>query len=181
MLGVPTIGTHSWKHIQKETVTLVGPMTHEESLQIRNNRLSIPVTVSGIQSHSKTSKCMIMYNDPRLGVQCMVRTLGECLAVTVHSKSRRPVALSWRRCNSCDDSASAYELPPATYNNLQVSESTDRAGTQNTRKGTPSHAHTLQGAAKVPKVVFNYTNIQMVQCKYHSRPAANLITVTGGI
>ena len=64
MLGVPTVGTHSWKRIQEETVTLVGPMTLEESLQIRNNRLSTPATVSGIHSHSKTSKCMIMYNLP---------------------------------------------------------------------------------------------------------------------
>ena len=64
MLEVPTVGTHSWKRIQEETVTLVGPMTLEESLQIRNNRLSILVTVSGIHSHSKTSKCMIMYNLP---------------------------------------------------------------------------------------------------------------------
>ena len=62
MLRVPTVGTHSWKRIQRETVTLVGPMTLKESLQIRNNRLSIPVTVLGIHSHSKTSKCMIMYN-----------------------------------------------------------------------------------------------------------------------
>ena len=62
MLGVPTVGTHSWKRIQRETVTLVGPMTLQESLQIRNNRLSIPVTVSGIHSHLKTSKYMTMYN-----------------------------------------------------------------------------------------------------------------------
>ena len=64
MLEVPTVGTHNWKRIQEETVTLVGPMTLEESLQIRNNRLSIPVTVSGIHSHSKTSKYMIIYNLP---------------------------------------------------------------------------------------------------------------------
>ena len=51
MLEVPTVGTHSWKRIQEETVALVGTMTLEESLQIRNNRLSIPVTVSGIHSH----------------------------------------------------------------------------------------------------------------------------------
>ena len=69
MLGVPTVGTHSWKRIQRETVTLVGPMTLEKSLQIRNNRLSTPVTVSGMHSHSKTSKCMIMYNYPHPGVQ----------------------------------------------------------------------------------------------------------------
>ena len=62
MLRVPTVGTHSWKRIQEETVTLVGPMTLKESLQIRNNRLSTPVTVSGIHSHSKTSKYIIMYN-----------------------------------------------------------------------------------------------------------------------
>ena len=49
---------------KEETVTLVSPMTLEESLQIRNNRLSIPVTVSGIHSHSKTSKYMTMYNLP---------------------------------------------------------------------------------------------------------------------
>ena len=40
----------------------MGPMTLEESLQIRNNRLSIPVTVSGIHSHLETSKYMTMYN-----------------------------------------------------------------------------------------------------------------------
>ena len=62
MLRVPTVGTHNWKRIQEETVTLVGPMTLEESLQIRNNRLSTPVTVSGIHSNSKTRKYMIMYN-----------------------------------------------------------------------------------------------------------------------
>ena len=69
MLRVPMVGTHSWKRSKQETVTLVGPMTLEESLQIRNNRLSTPVTVLGIHSHSKTSKCMIMYNYPRPGVQ----------------------------------------------------------------------------------------------------------------
>ena len=30
------------------------------------------------------------------------------------------------------------------------------------RVGKNEHAHTLQGAAKFPKVVFNYTNSQMV-------------------
>ena len=74
MLRVPTVRTHSWKRIQRETVTLVGPMTLKESLQIKNNRLSTPVTVSGIHSHSKTSKCMIMYNLP-LSRGTMTRTL----------------------------------------------------------------------------------------------------------
>ena len=74
MLEVPTVGTHSWKRIQEETVTLVDTMTLKESLQIRNNRLTTPVTVSGIHSHSKTSKCMIMYNLP-LSRGTMTRTL----------------------------------------------------------------------------------------------------------
>ena len=39
-------------------------MTLKESLQIRNNKINILVTVSGIYSHSKTSKCMVMYNLP---------------------------------------------------------------------------------------------------------------------
>ena len=55
-------------------MTLVGPMTLKESLQIRNNRLSVPVTVSGIHSHSKTNKYMIMYNLPS-SKGTMTRTL----------------------------------------------------------------------------------------------------------
>ena len=42
MLGVPMVGTHSWKHSKQETVTLVGSMTLKESLQIRNNRFKYP-------------------------------------------------------------------------------------------------------------------------------------------
>ena len=60
----PRLGPTAGSASKEETVTLVDPMTLEESLQIRNNRLSIPVTVSGIHSHSKTSKYMIMYNSP---------------------------------------------------------------------------------------------------------------------
>ena len=54
-------------------------------------------------------------------------------------------SLSWRRCNSCDDSALAFELPPATYINLRVSGSTDSAGTQNTRQ---KNTHTRTHAAR---------------------------------
>ena len=43
-------------------------------------------------------------------------------------------------------------------------------------KGTHTHAHTLQGAAKFPKVC-STTNNQMIQYKCHSRPAPNLITL----
>ena len=39
-------------------------MTLEESLQIRKNRMNIPVTVSEIYNRSKTSKYMVMYNVP---------------------------------------------------------------------------------------------------------------------
>ena len=60
----PRLGPIARSISKEETMTLVGPMTLKESLQIRNNRLSIPVTVSGIQNHSKTSKYMIMYNLP---------------------------------------------------------------------------------------------------------------------
>ena len=64
---------------------------------------------------------------------------------------RRPVAHSWRQCNSCDDSASAFELPPATYINLRVSGSTDRAGTQNTRqRNTLTRTHAAR-RSQVPK------------------------------
>ena len=84
---------------------------------------------------------------------------------------RRPVAHSRRQCNSCDDSASAFELPPATYNNLQVSGSTNRAGTQDTRQ---RNTHTRSHAARrsqVSQVVFkDYTLSQMVQYQCHSRP-----------
>ena len=54
-------------------------------------------------------------------------------------------SLSWRRCNSCDDSALAFELPPATYINLRVSGSTDRARTQDTRQ---RNTHTRTHAAR---------------------------------
>ena len=37
-------------------------MPLEETLQIKNNEISILVTVSWIYSDSKTHKCMIMYN-----------------------------------------------------------------------------------------------------------------------
>ena len=100
----------------------------------------------------------------------VVCTLGECLAVTVHSKSRRSVALSWRRCNSCDDSASAYELPPATYNNLQVSGSTDRAGTQNTRqRNTLTRTHAAR-RSQSPKGGVQLHKQPDGTMYYHSRP-----------
>ena len=63
-LQVPTIGTQSQKRTKQETVTLVGLVTLKEPLQIRNNRVNILATLSGIYNHSKTSKCMIMYNKP---------------------------------------------------------------------------------------------------------------------
>ena len=51
-------------------------MTLKESLQIRNSRINIPVTVSGIYSHSKTSKCMVMYNlPPSKGTMTRILTL----------------------------------------------------------------------------------------------------------
>ena len=50
--------SHGWDPQQEvetqEIVTLVGPMRLKELLQIRNNRIGILVTVSGIYNHSKT-------------------------------------------------------------------------------------------------------------------------------
>ena len=40
----PRLGLTAGSVPKEETMTLVGPMTLEESLQIGNNRLSIPVT-----------------------------------------------------------------------------------------------------------------------------------------
>ena len=51
-----------------------GPMTRKASLQIRNNSLSIPVTVSGIHSHSRQYKINVMYNQLSLNVQTHVQT-----------------------------------------------------------------------------------------------------------
>ena len=42
----------------------MGPITLEETLQLKNNRISIPVTVSGAYNLSKTRNCMEMYNLP---------------------------------------------------------------------------------------------------------------------
>ena len=91
-----------------------------------------------------------------------MRTLGECLTVTVPSNLVE-FSLSWRGRNSFDECSSAFEVPPATYNNLQGPGSTDRAGTQDTHKRTHTRTHKLQSAAKNPKVVFT-TNNQMIQC-----------------
>ena len=81
------------------------------------------------------------------------RTLWECPKVTVPSN---PVefSLSWRGRNSFDECSSAFEVPPATFNNLQGPGLTDRVGTQDTHKRTHTRAHKLQNAAKNPKVVF---------------------------
>ena len=61
---IPTAGTHSRKRKNQEIVALVGPMRLEESLQIRNNRISIPITVSGTHSHVKIDNENVMYNLP---------------------------------------------------------------------------------------------------------------------
>ena len=42
MLGVPTVGTHSWKRIQEETVTLVGPMTLERIITNQKQQIKYP-------------------------------------------------------------------------------------------------------------------------------------------
>ena len=85
---------------------------------------------------------------------------------------RRPVALSLGDVAT----PATILLWPSSFLQQRTStcESQDPQTGQEHRildKGTPSHAHTLQGAAKVPKVVFNYTLSQMVQYKCHSRPA----------
>ena len=59
-LKSPWLGPTAGSIPKEETMTLVGPKTPKESLQTRNNRLGIPITVLGIQSHSKTSKYMII-------------------------------------------------------------------------------------------------------------------------
>ena len=64
---VPTVGTYSGNQKIEETMTLVGPMRLEESLHIRDNRISIPVTISGIHSHSKIGDENVMYNLPMSG------------------------------------------------------------------------------------------------------------------
>ena len=76
---------------------------------------------------------------------------------------RRPVALSLGDVAT----PATILLWPSSFLQQRTStcESQDPQTGQEHRilgKGTPSHAHTLQGAAKVPKVVFNYTNSQMV-------------------
>ena len=60
--------SHNWdpqlEANQREKATLVGLMQFKESLQITNNILNIPITVSGIHSHSKASKCVVVHNLP---------------------------------------------------------------------------------------------------------------------
>ena len=110
MLEVPTVGTHSWKRIQEETVALVGPMTLKKSLQIRNNKLSTSITVSGIHSHSKTSKYMIMYNLPS-SRGTMTRTL--TLQVTrsrQHDTSRPSVQPNHRDYVSMTVRANSHQI-----------------------------------------------------------------------
>ena len=73
VLKVPTAGTNSWKRShRRETAALVGPMFTPKELHYRSKTtLSIPVTVSGIHSHSKTSnwiKCTIITHVQ--GYQC---------------------------------------------------------------------------------------------------------------
>ena len=57
VLKIPTAGTNSWKRShRRETAALVGPMFTPKELHYRSGTtLGIPVTVSGIHSHSKTS------------------------------------------------------------------------------------------------------------------------------
>ena len=66
-------------------------MILEETLQIRNNRINIPVTVSGIHSHSKTSKCMVIHN-LLLSRGTMTRTLTlQAVKNRQHDTSRQSV------------------------------------------------------------------------------------------
>ena len=66
----PWLGLATRSVVQGETRALVGPMTPKaKSLQIRNNKLSTPIIVSGIHNHSKTSKLNVIYNNPCLGGQ----------------------------------------------------------------------------------------------------------------
>ena len=90
------------------------------------------------------------------------RTLSERLEVTVHSN---PVVLSlfWRHSNSFDDFTSAFEVPPATYNNLQGSGSTNRAGTQNTRQSNTQNALSVHTAQTTVSQRCVHYRIQMVQ------------------
>ena len=59
VLKVPTAGTNSWKHTQKEIDSPGGPInSNRVCLQIRNNSISAPVTVLGIHNHSRQDKQM---------------------------------------------------------------------------------------------------------------------------
>ena len=103
VLQVPTVGTHSWKRVKQETTALEDPMTLEESLQIRNNRINISVSVSGIYRHSKTSKCMVMYNLPSSrGTMTRALTL-EVPKIRQHDTSLQSVLPNHQDYVSTDD------------------------------------------------------------------------------
>ena len=63
----------------------------------------------------------------------------------------------------------------------------EATGSQNRQEGitgyehTATHSLTRCNSSRIPQRCVHYRTNQMVQCKYHSKPVANLITVTGGI
>ena len=106
----------------------------------------------------------------------------ECLEVTVPSKSVGLSLSLWATWYSYDDSASVFEVPPVTYDNLQGPGFTDRAGMQDTRQENTQNARSVlkaQDTAQFPQRCVHYK--QPDDTIYPSRPAAILITITGGI
>ena len=91
-------------------------------------------------------------------------------------------SLSWRRCNSCDDSALAFELPPATNINLRVSGSTDRAGTHGHAHWNTQNARSVHTAQRHGKSAQRCVALQTTRWYIKSlQNSATLITLTGGI
>ena len=89
------------------------------------------------------------------------------------------VTLSWRRCNFFSDGLSTCGLPyrdDTTTGKRQIDNR--QGGITRTCTLEHTHAHTrCKAQPQSQRCVQLQRTYQMVQCKYHSRPAANLITV----
>ena len=61
VLQAPTVGTHNWKHNQRDTDSPGGPnYSNRDSYKSGTTTISTPVTVLEIHSHSR--QCKKMYN-----------------------------------------------------------------------------------------------------------------------
>ena len=90
------------------------------------------------------------------------------------------VTLLWRRCNFFGDGSSTCGLPYRGDTTTGSDRITKQAGRNHRiRTHSNTHAHTLQQQQNSPKVCSLHEHPDGTI--YHSRTAANLITITGGI